>query len=117
MKTYQIKQGWEQMDISSIHHFLSQESYWAQNIPLQTIETALKASFCVGVFEGDQQIGFARLVTDYATFAYLADVYVIPRYRGQGVSKMMMTHIMDAPFVHTLRRIMLATADAHLLYK
>ncbi len=117
MKTYQIKQGWEHMDITSIHDFLSRESYWAKNIPLQTVETALKASFCVGVFEEERQVGFARLVTDYATFAYLADVYVTVAYRGQGLSKMLMKYIMEVPFIKHLRRVMLATSDAHLLYK
>jgi hypothetical protein len=80
MNTYQIKAGSENMDIAAIHDYLSKESYWAKGIPLETVEAALKNSFCVGVFDDKIQIGFARFVTDYATFAYLADVYVLKDY-------------------------------------
>jgi N-acetylglutamate synthase-like GNAT family acetyltransferase len=117
MKTYQIKEGIAQMDMVSIHHFLSQESYWAKNITLQTVEAALRASFCIGVFDDESQVGFARLVTDYATFAYLADVYILSAYRGNGLSKMLMKYLMDIPWTKDLRRIMLVTSDAHGLYK
>ena len=90
MNTYQIKTGVENMDIAAIHDFLSKESYWAKGIPLETVETSVKHSFCAGVFDEDIQIGFARFVTDYATFAYLAGVYVLKEYRGKGSSKMLM---------------------------
>jgi GNAT superfamily N-acetyltransferase len=117
MNTYQIKAGLEHMDIAAIHNFLSIESYWAKGIPLQTVATSLKNSFCVGVFDDETQIGFARFVTDHATFAYLADVYVLEEYRGQGLSKMLMRYIMDLEWTKGLRRMLLATLDAHSLYE
>lgn len=117
MNTYQIKTGLENMDIAAIHNFLSKESYWAKGIPLQTVETSLKNSFCVGVFDDKIQVGFARFVTDYATFAYLADVYVLEDYRGKGLSKMLMNYIMDLEWTKGLRRMLLATLDAHSLYE
>jgi hypothetical protein len=93
MDTYQIKSGVENMDITAIHKFLNKESYWAKGIPLETVKTSLKNSFCVGVFDASAQIGFARFVTDYATFAYLADVYVLKEYRGKALSKMIMKYL------------------------
>ena len=105
------------MDIAAIHDFLSKESYWAIGIPLETVETSLKNSFCVGVFDDKIQIGFARFITDYATFAYLADVYVLKEYRGKGLSKMLIKYIMDLEWTKGLRRMLLATLDAHSLYK
>jgi GNAT superfamily N-acetyltransferase len=117
MNTYHIKAGVENMDIAAIHDFLSKESYWARGIPRETVETSLQHSFCVGVFDDESQIGFARFVTDYATFAYLADVYVLKEYRGKGLSKMLMEYIMELEWTKGLRRLLLATLDAHALYK
>nr|WP_294948711.1 GNAT family N-acetyltransferase [uncultured Mucilaginibacter sp.] len=117
MNTYQIKTGAENMDIPAIHHYLSKESYWAKGIPLDTVATSLKNSFCVGVFDKDTQVGFARFVTDYATFAYLADVYVLEEHRGKGLSKMLMQYLMELEWVKGMRRLLLATLDAHLLYQ
>lgn len=114
---YEIKSGYENMDIKAIHAFLSEQSYWAKNIPYSTVESALKNSFCVGAFNGEKQIAFARLITDYNTFAYLCDVYVLPEYRKQGVSKALMEYIMGLDWTNKLRRFMLATLDAHELYK
>lgn len=113
---FHIKTDFENMDIEAIHKFLSTESYWAKDIPLKTVSTALKNSFCIGLFEDEKQIGFARLVTDYATFGYLADVYILKEYRGKGLSKMMIKYIMKLEFVQGLRRTLLATLDAHSLY-
>lgn len=112
-----IKNGFQNMDIKAIHQFLSTESYWAKGIPLETVSAALKNSFCIGLFEDGKQIGFARLITDYATFGYLADVYILKEYRGNGLSKMMMKYIMELDFVKGLRRTLLATLDAHSLYR
>ena len=117
MNAYHIKAELENMDIAAIHDFLSKESYWAIGIPLETVETSLKNSFCVGVFDDKIQIGFARFITDYATFAYLADVYVLKEYRGKGLSKMLIKYIMDLEWTKGLRRMLLATLDAHSLYK
>lgn len=113
----EIKTGFENMDINAVHQFLSKESYWAKGIPMETVSIALKNSFYIGLFKGEKQIGFARLVTDYATFGYLADVYVLSEYRGKGLSKMMIKHLLELDFVQGLRRTLLATLDAHSLYR
>lgn len=104
------------MDVAAIHQFLSRESYWAKDIPLEIVKTSVENSFCIGMFEGDKQIGFARLITDYATFGYLADVYILDEYRGKGLSKRMVGHLMELDFVKSLRKTMLVTLDAHTLY-
>ncbi|MNS20775.1 Acetyltransferase (GNAT) family protein [compost metagenome] len=116
-KAYSIHTGYEAMDITAIHQYLSQESYWAKGIPFETVQRSLQHSFCIGVFNGSMQVGFARLVTDYSTFAYLADVYVLAAHRGKGLSKEMMQYLMDLDWMAGLRRIMLATLDAHGLYQ
>jgi len=103
------------MDLDAIHAYLS-KSYWAEGIPRETLATALQNSLCFGVFRADQQIGFARLVTDKATFAYLADVYILEQHRGKGLSKWLMQEIIRHPQNQGLRRIVLATKDAHSLY-
>ncbi|MEH6304908.1 GNAT family N-acetyltransferase [Olivibacter sp. CPCC 100613] len=113
---FQIKTELKAMDIKLIHYFLSKESYWAKDIPLKLVETSLKNSYCIGVFHHNKQVAFSRLITDQATFAYLADVFVIVNYRKQGISKMMLDHLMQLPWVKSLRRIVLVTADAHTLY-
>lgn len=105
------------IDILLVHGFLSQESYWAKGIPMQTLQQAVEHSLCFGIYnKALQQVGFARLVTDYATFGYLADVFVLPEHRGQGLSKMLMAYILDIPLLHNFRRVLLATHDAHGLY-
>lgn len=107
----------QQMDVTLIHEFLSQ-SYWAKGIPFETQKRALKNSLCVGVLtENGEQVAFARLVTDRATFAYLADVFVLEQYRGQGISQWMMEQTMSLEALQGLRRMMLATFDAHGLYE
>jgi len=105
------------LDIPLIHNYLSKESYWAQNIPLQIVECSIENSLCFGVYLDDKQIGFARIISDYATFAYLADVFILPAYRKKGVSKKLMEFIKEHHSLQGLRRWMLATADAHGLYK
>ena len=90
-KNYSIKTGYNNMDIQAIHQFLCMESYWAKGISKELVEKALQHSFCVGVFLADKQIGFARLITDYTTFAYLADVYILEQHRGEGLSKKLAT--------------------------
>lgn len=115
--SFHIKTNFENMDINAVHQFLSKESYWAKGIPMEMVSVALKNSFCIGLFEDEKQIGFARLVTDYATFGYLADVYILKEYRGKGLSKMMVKYIMKLEFVQGLRRTLLVTLDAHSLYR
>lgn len=104
------------MDLAVIHAFLSQESYWAKNISREIVERAVEHSLCFGAFEGDDQVGFARVITDYATFAYLADVFVLPSHRGRGIGKQIMEAIAQHPELHGLRRWHLVTRDAHALY-
>ena len=113
---YLISADPSKLDIAVIHQYLSRESYWAKNIPLQTVERSIANSFCFGVYYHDVQIGFARLVTDKATFAYLADVFVLPEHRGKGLSKWLIETIHVHPDVQGLRRWMLGTKDAHGLY-
>jgi N-acetylglutamate synthase-like GNAT family acetyltransferase len=104
------------LDTAAIHHYLSTGSYWAKNIPLQKVQRSIEHSFCFGVYKNNEQVGFARLITDYTTYAYLADVYILNEYRGLGLSKWLMQFITANAEVQGLRRWMLATQDAHGLY-
>jgi len=113
----QVKTGFEDMNLPLIHHQLSTDAYWCIGIPLETVEAAWRSSFCIGLFIEAEMIGFARIITDYATFGYLADVYILTEHRGKGYSKEMMAYIMELPWVKGLRRFMLATLDAHSLYE
>ena len=104
------------MDLNVIHSFIS-NSYWAKDISLNTMQKAINNSLCFGVFsDSGQQVAFARMVTDSATFAYLADVFVLPEHRGKGLSKWLMQIIIEHPDLQGLRRMALATNDAHSLY-
>jgi GNAT superfamily N-acetyltransferase len=114
---YTISTDKSRLDVALIHRFLSQESYWAQNVPLDVVVRSIDNSLCFGVYHGDQQVGFARVVTDQATFAYLADVFVMREHRGRGLSKQLMATISDWPTLQGLRRWVLATQDAHALYE
>ncbi|WP_105264354.1 GNAT family N-acetyltransferase [Pseudoalteromonas sp. T1lg76] len=116
MKGYRISTNHEDLDFEVIYQFISQ-SYWAMGIPRATLRKAIDNSFCFGVFEnGGQQVGFARLITDRATFAYLADVFVVEAHRGKGLSKWLVESIVSHPDLQGLRRMVLATRDAHGLY-
>ena len=106
----------EKMDIELIHSFLNR-SYWAEGISKEIIRRSVEGALCFGVFENARQVGFARMITDRATFAYLADVFIIEEYRGLGLSKWLMEFILAHPDLQGLRRMMLATRDAHELYK
>lgn len=112
---YTISTDNDRLDIPFIHAFLS-GSYWAENIPVAIVAKSIAGSLCFGVYEGDTQIGFARVITDKATFGYLADVFIDAAYRGRGLSKWLMDTIMAHPDLQGLRRFMLATRDAHGLY-
>ena len=103
------------MDIDFIHGFLTR-SYWAEGITKDIIARSINGSLCFGVFNNDTQVGFARMVTDEATFAYLADVFIIEEQREKGLSKWLMEVILSYPGLQGLRRIILATRDAHDLY-
>lgn len=105
------------MKVADIHNWLSQEAYWCKDIPFDTVRAAFDNSFCIGAVAGGRQVAFARLVTDYATFGYLADVFVVQAHRGEGISKRMMEVLFGLPWVAGLRRIMLSTIHAHELYR
>jgi len=102
--------------MAAIHRFLTQ-SYWSPGIPLAVVKRAIANSLCFGVLLENQQIAFARVITDSATFAYLADVYVLPEHRGRGLSVRLMEHIVRHPELQGLRRMLLGTRDAHSLYQ
>ena len=106
----------EKLDIDLIHSFLNR-TYWAEGISKEVIRRSIEGSLCFGVFGNDKQIGFARMITDKATFAYLADVFIIEEFRGRGLSKWLMEIIMSHPDLQGLRRMILVTKDAHGLYK
>ncbi len=105
------------LNIALIHKFLSEESYWAKKIPLDIVERGIENSLNFGVYYGEKQVGYARVVTDYASFAYMADVFILQEYRGNGFSKQLVQFILEYPSLQGLRRWMLGTADAHSLYQ
>ena len=105
------------MQLKVIHDYLSKESYWAQNMPIELIKESIAGSICFAIYFNNKQIAYARVITDNATFAYLADVFVLEEHRGKGLSKELMRFILDHPSLKKLRRFMLATRDAHGLYK
>ncbi|WP_163937285.1 GNAT family N-acetyltransferase [Paraferrimonas sp. SM1919] len=106
------------LDIEMVHDYLANESYWARGIPKEVVLTSIENSMCFGVYSANkQQLGFARLITDKATFGYLADVFILKAHRGLGLSKLIMNFIDQHPQLQGLRRMMLATHDAHSLYQ
>jgi len=122
---YLISEDLTKLDLDVIHEFLSEHSYWARGIPREVVARSIANSLCFGVYTiGNEnldsdwsQVGFARVATDRATFAYLADVFILPEHRGQGLSKRLMEAVLAHPDLQGLRRWMLATADAHELYR
>jgi GNAT superfamily N-acetyltransferase len=112
---YEVSTDRSRFDVSLIHTFLG-SSYWAANMPRDVLDRAIRHALCFGVFTGQTQVAFARVITDYATFAYLSDLFVVPEHRGRGVSKLLMRSILDHPELQGLRRFLLATKDAHGLY-
>ena len=103
------------IDLKIVHDFLT-HSYWADGIPIDMVHRSIDNSLCFGVYHQTQQIGFARVITDYATFAYIGDVFIVERYRGHGLSKWLMQVISDHPKLQGMRLWLLATRDAHDLY-
>src|SRR5580698_7065809 len=112
---YAITTDKDRLDVDAIHAFLT-TSYWSPGVPKETVARAVAHSLCFGLFHGPHQVGLARVITDKATFAYLADVYVLEPHRGKGLSKWMLEVIGEHPELQGLRRFMLATRDAHGLY-
>jgi GNAT superfamily N-acetyltransferase len=115
---YEISTAPSRLDVDAIHAYLAR-SYWSPGIPRETVARAVAHSLCFGVYEKatGKQVGFARVVTDHATFAYLCDVYVLEEHQGHGLGKAMMRAAMAHPALSGARRVMLATRDAHGLYR
>jgi GNAT superfamily N-acetyltransferase len=105
------------LDVGLIHNFLVEESYWAKTRTFEQTKTAIENSLCFGAYADGRLIGFGRVVSDFATFAYVGDVFVLDEFRGQGISKKMMQAMVDHPQLQGLRRWLLATKDAHGLYR
>lgn len=105
------------LDVKLIHKFLSEESYWSRNIPFEIVKKSIDNSLCFGIYLDEKQVGFARAVTDYATYAYLADVFILPEYRREGLSKKLLSEIVNYKDLQGLRRMALATAEAGKLYE
>jgi GNAT superfamily N-acetyltransferase len=114
---YTISTDRARLDVPAIHEFLSTESYWAQGRAFETVRRAVENSLPFGLYKGARQIGFARVVTDYATFAWLADVYVLEEFRGEGLGRWLVEVILSHPELQNLRRWILGTRDAHELYR
>jgi len=112
----EIKTDQAALDIPLIHQFLSEQSAWAKDIPLEVVQRSIRYSLCFGAYLEGQQIAFARVVSDYSTFAYLVDVFVVPAQRGKGYSKALVKAVMAHPDLQGLRRFMLASTDARGLY-
>ncbi|HVY66326.1 MAG TPA: GNAT family N-acetyltransferase [Gammaproteobacteria bacterium] len=114
--TFTVTNDVARLDRDVIWRFLG-ASYWAENIPRAVVDKSIEGSLCFGLLDGDRQIGFARVVTDRATLAYLADVFVLPEYRGQGLGKWLIECVVSHPELQGLRRWILGTRDAHGLYR
>jgi len=112
---YSISTDKGRLDVALIHGFLTM-SYWAAGVPMEVVKRSIEHSLAFGVFKEDQQVGFARIITDYATFAYLGDVFILEPFRGRGLSKWLMEVIVGHPDLQGLRRWVLLTRDAHGLY-
>src|SRR5689334_8617795 len=115
--TYTVSDDPSRLDVKAMHAYL-RRAYWSQEIPLEIVERAARASLCIGAYTaGGAQVGLARFISDYATFAYVCDVYVLEEHRGHGLAKAMMAMAIEHPTLQGLRRWTLVTADAHGLYE
>lgn len=113
---YMISTDTSLLNVDLIHEFLTNDSYWAKGIPRSVVERSIANSICFGIYRGNEQVGFARVISDRATFAYLGDVFVLPEHRRKGLSKFLMKTIHAHPDLQNLRRWWLGTKDAHGLY-
>ena len=114
---YTISTDKTRLDLAIIHDFISNHSYWGRGRKIKTVQRSLDHSLNFGIFKKDQQVGFARVVTDFATFAWIADVFILEEHRGQGLAKWLMKSILSHPELQGFRRWVLATKDAHELYR
>ena len=113
---YSISTDSSRFDVEMIYQFLT-NSYWAEGIPRHIVQRSIDNAMCFGVFDGDKQVGFARVITDRATYAYIGDVFILDSHRGRGLSKLLMKAIMEHPDLQGFRRWSLVTNDAHGLYQ
>jgi N-acetylglutamate synthase-like GNAT family acetyltransferase len=113
---YEISTDTERLDREVIYRFLAEESYWCPGIPREVVEKSIDNSLCFGIYQEGKQVGFARIVTDKATFALVADVFVLAPHRGKGLSKWLMHEVVHHADLQGLRRLLLLTSDAHSLY-
>ena len=114
---YEISTDGRRLDRDLIHDFLHNEAYWARGVPRHVVERCIDNSICFGVYRNAEQVGFARVVTDRAAIAYLADVFVVAPHRGRGIATWLVESVMAHPDLQDLRRFMLGTKDAHALYE
>jgi N-acetylglutamate synthase-like GNAT family acetyltransferase len=112
----EIERGLERLDVEFIYELLRQ-THWARNRPREVFERAIKHSLCFGAYEGKRQVGFARVVTDHATFGYIQDVIVDPAWRGRGIGRSLLHCVLEDPIVSSLRTLLLRTETAHGLYR
>ena len=123
MKTYEVREmdllisdDNARLDRTLIHRYLSERSYWAKGVSREIVDRSVEHSLCFGIYQAGQQVGFARVVTDFAMFAWLADVFILEEQRGQGLGKRLVTAVLAHPRLQGPRRFMLGTLDAHGLY-
>ena len=114
---YCISTDKQKINTRLVHEYLSQQSYWSLGISLPVVIKTVENSLCFGIYKNEKQVGFTRVISDFATYAYLADVFVLPPERGKGLSKWLMKIILGHPELKGLRRFVLATKDAHGLYE
>ncbi len=114
---YLLSTDKSKLDLKMIHEFLSTESHWAKNIPYERVKKSIENSLCFGLYHGEKQIGFARVISDYSTIAYLGDLFILKDHRGKGLSRWMLEVIMNHPDLTGLRRWILVTKDAHDVYQ
>jgi GNAT superfamily N-acetyltransferase len=117
MKEIEISTDQARLDLAAVHRFLAQESHWARGIDCATVERSVRNSLCFGAYRGEEQVGFARVVTDRATFAFVCDVFVLAQARGQGVARLLVEAITQHPDLRGLRRMALTSRDAKGLYE
>jgi GNAT superfamily N-acetyltransferase len=115
--SYVISTDKSKLNLHFVHSFLSHSSYWAQGRPLATVQKSIEHSLCFGVYAGAEQVGFARVVTDYATFAWLCDVFILKTHQGQGLGKWLVECVVAHPELQRMRLFVLATSNAHELYR
>lgn len=116
-RNYTISEEKSRLNLELIHQFLSKEAYWSRNIPYETVKKSVDHSMCFGVYQDTLQVGFARVITDFATIAYLGDVFILKQHRGLGLSKWLLERITEHENLQGLRRWILLTGDAHELYR